>query len=339
MRADLLLSVFALTAFPADGLAPVDGLRPEQQQGSATLWVDKRRRQPLTLKLSETLTVVVRVDSEALTEVNETQKLRQNDGLWMQVISETRAGTQVKHWEKVYKVTPLQPGSHVLQLPALVYSEGDNGAEVKVAWEPLTLRITTRVAKVDISEARDITPIEELPPLPSDAEAQPVWPWLLAPLPLVVVVLVWVLRRRSSAAKEPPLYEVVLRHLQELQRQPTDSAAQVERWHTRLSDLLRWYLEKRLNLPATRQTTAEFFKALESNDKVAAQQRAQLNELLVQCDLAKFARVVPAREDCLHLVDAARKFVEAKLDNPTADVNGAPQLLEGKTESLKSASG
>ena len=90
---------------------------------------------------------------------------------------------------------------------------------------------------------------------------------------------------------------------------------------------------------ATRQTTAEFFKALESNDKVAAQQRAQLNELLVQCDLAKFARVVPAREDCLHLVDAARKFVEAKLDNPTADVNGAPQLLEGKTESLKSASG
>jgi hypothetical protein len=319
MRADLLLSMFALTAFGADGVAPVDGLRPEQQQGSATLWVDKRRRQPLTLKLSETLTVVVRVDSEALTEVSETQKLRQGDGLWIQVISETRAGAQVKHWAKVYKVTPLLPGSHALQLPALVYSEGDNGPEVKVVWEPLTLHITTRVAKVDVSEARDITPIEELPPLPSAAEAQPVWPWLLAPLPLVVVAVVWMLRRRSSAGKEPPLHEVVLRHLQELEGQPTDTAAQVERWHTRLSDLLRWYLEKRLNLPATRQTTAEFFSAVQSNDKVAALQQAQLNELLVQCDLAKFARVVPPRENCLHLVDAARKFVEAKLENPPAD--------------------
>jgi hypothetical protein len=319
MRAALLLPLLALSALPPDPGPPLPELVLVQQHGKASLWVEKRRRHPLNLKLSDTLIVVVRVDSDEPVEVNETEKMVQREGLWLQVLSQPAEGSELKHWQKVYRVTPLQKGTYELKLPSLRVTLGD---DQDVTWTPLMLRITTRVAKADISEARDITPIEEVPPPAAVPESGLSWLWWFAPVPLAVVAGAWLLRRRSLAAKEPLPHEVFLRHLEELGRQPTDTAEQVERWHTRLSDLLRWFLEKRLNLPATRQTTAEFFLALQRGGQLPQEQQARLNEVLAQCDLAKFARVVPARQDCLRLVEVARELVEVQLKSRATDEHG-----------------
>lgn len=310
MLAKLLLSLMTLTGPPTDPGPKLPELICVERQGKASLWIEKRRRQSLHLRLSDTSIVVVRVDGDDVLEVNETEKLQQGDSLWLQVVAEPRPGARARHWQKVYRATPMRPGIHALKIPSLQYSEGD-GAEVEVKWQPLTVRVTTRIAKVDISEARDIAPIEQLPSPATATEAEPRWPWLLLALPLgiVGVAAVWALRHRYRGARELCARDVVLRHLDQLQAEPPGDPAQVERWHARLSDLLRWYLEKRLSLPATRQTTAEFFQALEHSGKVAPAEQAQLNELLAQCDLAKFARVVPAPEDCQRLAEAARAFV------------------------------
>jgi hypothetical protein len=315
MRAALLLlPLLGLSALLPDPGPPLPELVLVQQQGKASLWVEKRRRHPLNLKLSDTLIVVVRVDSHEPVEVNETEKMVQNDGLWLQVLYQPAEGSEVKHWQKVYRVTPLRPGTHALKLPSLRVTQGE---DQDVTWAPLTLRITTRVAKADISEARDITLIEEVPAPAAMPETRLTWLWWLAPVPLVAALAVWLLRRRSRGAKEPLPHEVFLRHLQELERQPTDTAELVERWHTRLSDLLRWFLEKQLNLPATRQTTPEFFLALQRGGQLPQEQQARLNEVLAQCDLAKFARVVPGHQDCLRLVGAARDLAEVQLKKAT----------------------
>jgi hypothetical protein len=294
---------------PAAG-PPLPELVLVQQQGKASLWLEKRRRHPLLLKLSETLTVVVRVDSDEPVEVNELQEVPKSDGWWLRVLYQPPEGVEHKHWHKVYQLAPLKPGTHLLKLPNLRYGDGA-GDDTEVRWEPLTVYVTTRVAKADVSEARDITTIEEVPPPAAAAETDLVWLWALVLVPVVVAVLgvVWLRRRRSYRAGQPSPREVVLRRLEELRQEPLDSAAQVERWHIRLAELLRRYVEKELHLPATRQTTTEFLLALEQNGKLAVEEQAQLSALLAQCDLAKFARVVPAREDCWRLVEAARAFV------------------------------
>jgi MYXO-CTERM domain-containing protein len=287
-------------------------------------------KQPLPLKLQvlETLTIIVRVDSEEPIDVSEAMevpgaKVQDSDSLQEQKGVRIQGGLRVdfpkteppgiavKHWQKVYQVTPLRAGTHLLKLPKLQYLEGEDSIEV--VWKPLEIEVRTRVAKADISEVRDLTAVEEVPPPAAVPEEPPLWPWLLGLVPVVGLGAVWLLRRRTRRIKEPSPREVVLRHLDELRQQPTDDTAQVQRWHTRLSDLLRWYLEKQLHLPATRQTTPEFFLALERSGKLRPEQQAPLNEVLAQCDLAKFAQVVPAREDCLRLVEAARQFVEGQL--------------------------
>jgi hypothetical protein len=285
---------------------PLPPLVLVQQHGKASLWVQKRRRHPLTLGLSESLTVVVRVDADEPVEVEELQALPKSDALWVQVIYQPPAGTETRHWHKVYRILPLKPETHELRLPALRY--GGEGGDM-VMWEPLTARVTTRVAKVDPSEARDITPPEELPVPPTAATASPAWPWLLAAAPLVLLAAAWLLRRRARRLPTATPRDIVVRHLDELQRQAVADPDDARRWHLRLSDLLRWYLEKQLHLPATRQTTAEFFRALELDGKVPPEQEAGLNAILSQCDLVKFAGVVPPREDWQKLVEKAKEFV------------------------------
>jgi hypothetical protein len=334
MRADCLLPLLMLMAVPPDAATALPEMVQVQQQGKASLWVEKRLPHPLSLQVLETMMVLVRVDSDEPVDVSEAKELegkklfesdtlrelkgvRIQAGLLIEFPKIEPAGVAVKQWRKVYQVTPQRDGQHLLKLPKLQYSAGDDNVEL-VTWDPVPLRATTRVAKADISEVRDLTAIEDIPP-PPVVTTSTTWLWWFALVPVVVILaVVWLWCRRSRRLKELSPRDVVLRHLEELQHQPIDNAIQVERWHTRLSDLLRWYLEKQLNLPATRQTTTEFFLALQRHGKVSLEHQIPLNELLAQCDLAKFARVVPAREDCLRLVDAAREFVKLEFPQPLA---------------------
>ncbi len=62
---------------------------------------------------------------------------------------------------------------------------------------------------------------------------------------------------------------------------------------TKVSEILRHYLEARFELSSTKQTTEEFFHSLSTDRKIEkrlAPFREELRECLAHCDLAKFAR-------------------------------------------------
>jgi hypothetical protein len=300
----LLVLAFALGSDGGGELVRV------QDKGKACLWIVKNESDPLQVKLSQVLTIVMRVEGAAPLSVEFSEKVRSSEGWHLE-----RAGpptvtvlAQGARWEQVFKATPQQPGSQPLALPAVQITEKD-ATPYDVTWAPLPLTIKTRVAKVDISEARDLAPIEELPPPMSAGRVW--WPWLFAGLPLVAIGAWLLLARRSRPLAEPTPHAVALQQLDELSGLPVDSPADVQRLHTRLSDVLRRYLEKRFELPATRRTTPEFFAALTEENPLAAEQQALLSDLLGRCDLAKFAGVTPTAEACQRVVNLARDFVRS----------------------------
>jgi hypothetical protein len=301
----LLLGPAALALGDAPALTQV------QEHGPASLWLERDRTDLYSVKLSQTLTIVLRVEGAAPLEVLFTEKVRSTDGWHLEAvgkpkIEEVPAGKKVR-WQQVFKATPLQPGQYPLKLPALQFTEND-GPEQTVTWQPLPLRITTRVGKVDISEARDLTGIEELPPV--EETMPPWWPWLFALVPLVAVAAFVLLRRKARPMAEPSPRDVALRQVEELAHLPASTSHDVERLHTRLSDVLRRYLEQQYDLAATRQTTAEFFAALAQTTLLAAPLQQSLSAILERCDLAKFAGMVPPAEECQRVVGMARAFVE-----------------------------
>jgi hypothetical protein len=224
-------------------------------------------------------------------------------------------------WQMAFLVEPLQPGEHLLELPPLRYRSGA-GDWSEVKWSPLKVKVTTAVKKADPEAARDIAPIEELPPLP---EAWGWVPWAAGGAGAALVGAAVVLLRRRRVVRQPPptAEQWALAELDRLAAREPAGAEAVERFHRDLSAVLRHFLERRHHLPAERRTTAEFLQVLRSAAALGEDLQSVLGETLARCDLAKFARVVPSPEECRSLVTQAQEFVR-KAATP------APEVLAGE---------
>ena len=149
----------------------------------------------------------------------------------------------------------------------------------------------------------------------------PRWPWWWwaagGGAVLVLVLLLWWWRRRPRRATTSPT-EVPLpphvkaqRALARLRNEPRTTPAQIEHFYVQVSLVLRVYLEERFGLHAPERTTEEFLQEIEGSDRMAVDQNLRLKRFLGQCDLVKFAAVVPGEEVHLETFALAEQFVEA----------------------------
>jgi hypothetical protein len=130
------------------------------------------------------------------------------------------------------------------------------------------------------------------------------------------------LRRRPVPAPTPSCW--ALAELDRLEGLKLAEAGRVDAYHTRLSEIVRRYLELRFQLRAPRQTTEEFLAAAPQAGVLSAEQQVLLREFLGRCDLAKFGRAAFSPAECHALGGMARDFVTA-----TAEAAPAPAGSQG----------
>jgi hypothetical protein len=152
---------------------------------------------------------------------------------------------------------------------------------------------------------QDIHDIKGLVPLPHG------WWWLCLLLLAAVAVAFWLWKRRkSTTATETvsPLsaYEVALQALRQLREENPP----VEQFYTRLSDIVRQYLEGQLGLRAPERTTEEFLYEISQDHSLSAEHGELLGAFLQESDLVKFAKFLPGADDMNRAFDAAEKFVK-----------------------------
>jgi hypothetical protein len=148
----------------------------------------------------------------------------------------------------------------------------------------------------------DIRDIKGLVPVPYDWW----WLWLLLLAAAVAVVVIWLWKRRKPAATgetpvPPSAFEVALAALQRLRQDNPP----VEEFYTRLSDIVRRYIEGQFGLRAPERTTEEFLEEA----TLPPASMTLLGAFLQESDLVKFARFRPGEEDKGRAFDAAEKFV------------------------------
>ena len=138
---------------------------------------------------------------------------------------------------------------------------------------------------------------------------------------VVVAVLTWiaiVIFKRMTRPPElapPPPYEIALNHLRKARNWLQPDTA--EQFCTEVSTITRRFLEAHFKLPATEQTTEEFFNNPKHTDVFTSEQRVELREFSEQCDLAKFARWGLGTEEMEKLYHTAETFIETT-GKPTA---------------------
>ncbi len=152
----------------------------------------------------------------------------------------------------------------------------------------------------------DIHDIKGFVPLPHN------WWWLclLFGLAAIAALAYWLWKRKqpadaSNAPPPPTPFELAIRALQKLREENPP----VEEFYTRLSDIVRRYLEGRFHLRAPERTTEEFLYEVSQDNTLAQEHKDLLGAFLQESDLVKFARHHPEQADIQRALEAAEMFV------------------------------
>jgi hypothetical protein len=281
-------------------------------QGPATLTLegDRLENKLLSLRYANTLKLIVTVaGGEGLAVEGFKPEIdAQVWTVWRQTpaaITRTPAGRFL--WRKELSLDPLKPGK--LSTPAVSLRSRDSATEAwqSVKWPAVEVEVIGS-EDADTSEIRGVPPIETLP------EKPPWWrPFLYVVAAVVGLVLGllgaswWLRRARPIPVVSPD--QRALRELELLASSQPPAGAGADWYHTRLSEIVRRYLEDRFSFRASRQTTPEFLQDVQQRPELNEVQRQLLRDLLLCCDLAKFTGLSPAAAEQSEATALARQLV------------------------------
>lgn len=142
------------------------------------------------------------------------------------------------------------------------------------------------------------------------------WPYFLAAALIISALLLFLFfswkKKKKKAAVEPlSAHREALAALDVARSYKEQGQSLL--YAEKVSALLRTYIEKRFAIRTTRQTTSEFFQALdllpENKNELLFSFREQLRLCLEQCDLAKYAHRTAQQEGMEKLDRSVRRFI------------------------------
>ena len=136
---------------------------------------------------------------------------------------------------------------------------------------------------------------------------------LLLLLAVIGVILYFVLRDKPTEeeliSRIPP-FDAAKNRLKELDQKELLSQNKIKPYYVELTDIVRTFIERELNIPALESTTDELIETItdfnsSSNLNIPKETLLKLQKLLQEADLVKFAKSKPLQNEiALHRVDA-----------------------------------
>lgn len=217
-------------------------------------------------------------------------------------------------YQKTCELEPFLSGEYKIPSFKVKFwkkSEKDQVHELES--EEFTVRVTSLLPeKLAALAIKDVTPPVQ-PPAP--------FPWALvigiaAVLLLgsgVAGFLIWRKNHERAAAAlvKVPAHEVAYAALARLLEDKLIEAGELKLFYTRLSAILRHYMEDRFGLHAPEQTTEEFLVTARSSSLIIPVYQEKLKSFMVHCDLVKFAELQPTNQDIQRTFDICKEFIQA----------------------------
>ena len=127
------------------------------------------------------------------------------------------------------------------------------------------------------------------------------------------IALVWYIFFRKKETKEEkfarllaklPPFELAKRQLQKLDEKQLWQNNKTKEYYSELTDILRNYIEKELQIPAMESTTKELLEALQNDEimqklEMPKETLNRLEHLLKDADLVKFAKMRPVADEIM----------------------------------------
>lgn len=208
-------------------------------------------------------------------------------------------------------VTGFDSGSYYI--PSFRFLVEINDVKDTIQSVPAQLHI--KLPEIDQeAEFRDIKPTINTP-----LNFKEAFPYIIAGLGIILIIFLIVYfihkyrkKRSGFVEKIPdvPAYITALDQLQQLRIQKAWETKNIKEYYTKLSGIVRTYLENQFGVKALELTTFEILMDFELLYGKNQEIKSKLEELLELSDLVKFAKEAPSSARNLENLDKATLFVE-----------------------------
>ena len=234
----------------------------------------------------------------------------------IRVVSAGRTALSSTAWldSIVFNVTTFALDSAVVPpLKILFHSEAQGDS---------TARLVIPVLSVVPANADTIRPMTEAVPFPqSENRGIPLWLWIL--LAIVILILggagwMWYTRKRTEVVpgshppdEQPPPFELAMARLRKLESTDLGRKGSEPPYFVELSEIVRMYLEHRIDIPALELTTGEVLEEFSHvRYKIPGGIPDEIRSVLGLSDLVKFAEYIPSAADSAQALAQARHAIE-----------------------------
>jgi len=247
-----------------------------------------------------------------LTEFDADHALKDLEVLGQMMLAPKRLADGTVEEGRVVTLAAYKTGS--LEIPAvraLLRDAAGKETEAKSASLPVTVQ--------SVLKAGEETPADLKKPV--EMSERMLWPWFLGAA-LLVAVAAFVLWRRLRKRRRPeaalpvmpaapprPEHEIAYEELERLLSSGLIERGEMKAFYIALAEIIRRYLGRRFDFDAFESTTWEILESMRSV-RLPSTTSTLLSELLGLCDLVKFAKHVPGREETKASVERAYRLVD-----------------------------
>ena len=221
-------------------------------------------------------------------------------------------GTRIQ-LKQTYLITCFDSGAHYIPPFYFKVNVGDR----KDSLRSNDLSLFVKLPNVDLKKG----PVDIKKPFAAPITLKEIAPWLLGII-LIAALIFLVIYAISRRNKNKPLFQrapkpklpphiIALQELDKLKSEELWQHDKVKDYYTRLTDIVRVYVEERFRIPAMEQTTYEIlngFRTLQT--QLDPKSVSELKEILELADLVKFAKLTPLPDDNFHMLSNAYLFVK-----------------------------
>ncbi len=210
--------------------------------------------------------------------------------------------------------------AEIPSVPVVLKKQGGNGYDTL-----LTNKVTLYVNKVKVDKKKDIRDIKNVLTIPYD--------WLTLVLIILAILLLIALayfvykkyfRKKESATERKtvkvvlPPHKIAYKKLNELEAEKLWQNGKIKEYHSRLTEIIREYFEKRFGFNSLEMTSGETLEELRKRG-VSLETLQTAERFLSNADMVKFAKFQPMPTVNEEMMKEAYKIIDLTKPNENGD--------------------
>lgn len=231
----------------------------------------------------------------------------------VEVVKESKIDTTETKYVKKYLLTSFDSGRYMIPSQKVLINNK------KYLIDSLFIDVAT--VKVDTTK-QGLFPLKSVKKQPIIFDDYKSYLWItLIILALILLYYLYIFRKKKQEIpleERIPPFELAMQRLGQLDQKHLWQEGKVKQYYVELTDIVRSYIERELHIPALESTTDELIETITDFSKISTLKLPKetiknLQKLLQEADLVKFAKFKPVQEDIEgHRVDTENIIKDLK---------------------------